>query len=153
MKLNTLLKYKKKNKTIGRGIGSGHGKQSGRGTKGQKARSGKTIRADFEGGQTPLFQRLPKYRGFTPYKRLEYQIVNVAQLETLNEKEVTREVLASHGIVKKKDHPVKLLGDGEITKALSVTLDKASQSAIEKITKAGGNFTALSIHEPKKLKS
>lgn len=143
MRLNTLPKYVKRHKILGRGIGSGLGKTSGRGTKGQKARTGKKLRIGFEGGQTPLFQRLPKYRGFHPLNRVEYQVVNVADLEGLKEKEITREVLVKHGLVRRADQPVKLLGGGELKTALSITLDKASKSAMEKVTKTGGTFSPL----------
>lgn len=143
MRLNTLPKYIKRHKILGRGIGSGLGKTSGRGTKGQKARSGKKLRIGFEGGQTPLFQRLPKYRGFHPINRIEYQVINVADLSELKEKEITREVLVKHGLIRRADRPVKLLGEGELKAVLSITLDKASKSAMEKVTKAGGVFNNI----------
>lgn len=144
MRLNALPKYIKRRKIIGRGIGSGHGKTSGRGTKGQKARSGKKLRVGFEGGQTPLFQRLPKFRGFHSPNRVEYQVVNVGELAELGEKTITREVLVKHRLVRTINRPVKLLGDGELNTALSITLDKASKSAVEKVTKAGGVFNTVS---------
>lgn len=151
MKLNTLTRYKKANKRLGRGRATGVGKTSGRGHKGQKSRSGKKLRAGFEGGQTPLFQRLPKYRGFKNPNYVEYQVLNVSDLEKLGEKTVNQEVLLNSGLIKKKNLPVKILGNGEITKAVDVSVEKASQSAIDKITKAGGKFTStMTESEPKK---
>lgn len=146
MKLNSLPSFKKRRKVIGRGIGSGHGKTSTRGHKGQKARSGKKLRPGFEGGQTPIFMRLPKYRGFNNPNHVEYQIVNLESLETLSETEITPELLKEKGLIGKKGSPVKILGDGKLSKALNITADKASKSAIEKITAAGGTFT-FSSHE------
>ncbi len=146
MKLNSLTKYKKPKKRLGRGRATGVGKTSGRGHGGQKSRSGKTIRPGFEGGQTPLFIRLPKYRGFKNPNYVDYAVINVSQLEELGEKTVTPEVLIKHGLMRKTDL-VKVLGNGEITKAVSVTAHKASKSAIDKISKAGGSFTALLVKE------
>jgi large subunit ribosomal protein L15 len=156
MKLNTLTRYKKANKRLGRGRATGVGKTSGRGHKGQKSRAGKKLRAGFEGGQTPIFQRLPKYRGFTNPNYVEYQVLNVSDLEKLGEKTVNQEVLLASGLIKKKDLPVKILGNGEISKAVDVTVEKASQSAIDKITKAGGKFVSNmkeSVPKAKKEKS
>lgn len=144
MKLNTLVKYKKPTRRLGRGHSAGQGKTSGRGHKGQKARTGKKLRPGFEGGQTPLFQRLPKYRGFKNPNKVEFQVVNVGDLENIKESSITKEVLLANKIVAKKNLPVKLLGNGELTKALKVELDKASQTAIDKISKAGGSFTSTS---------
>lgn len=142
MKLNNLVKYKKPTRRLGRGHAAGQGKTSGRGHKGQKARTGKKIRPGFEGGQTPLFQRLPKYRGFKNPNKVEFQVINVGDLEKLKDSNVTKEVLLKNKLVSKKNLPVKLLGKGELSKALKVELDKASESAIEKISKAGGSFTS-----------
>ncbi len=142
MKLNTLTRYKKASKRLGRGRATGVGKTSGRGHKGQKSRSGKKLRAGFEGGQTPLFQRLPKYRGFKNPNYVEYQVLNVSDLESLGEKTVNQDVLLASGLIKKKNLPVKILGNGIITKAVEVSVEKASQSAIDKITKAGGKFVS-----------
>ena len=128
-------------KRVGRGHGSGHGKTSGRGQKGQKARSGWKggTRPGFEGGQTPLYMRFPK-RGFSnaPFKK-EYAIVNVKDLEERFEDGavITPEVLREVGLVKKK-LPVKILGDGELTKKLTVKAHKFSASAKAKIEAAGG---------------
>ena len=142
MKLNTLPSYKKEKKRLGRGRATGVGKTSGRGHKGQKARTGKKIRAGFEGGQTPIFQRLPKYRGFKNPNYVEYQVVNVSDLDKLSAKNVTRETLLESGLISKKTLPVKILGNGDLSKALTVEVEKASQTAIDKITKAGGSFTS-----------
>ena len=130
-------------KRVGRGHGSGHGKTSGRGQKGQKARSGWKggTRPGFEGGQTPLYMRFPK-RGFSnaPFKK-EYAIVNVKDLEERFEDGavITPEVLREVGLVKKK-LPVKILGDGELTKKLTVKAHKFSASAKAKIEAAFGTF-------------
>ncbi|MDP3975887.1 MAG: 50S ribosomal protein L15 [bacterium] len=152
MKLNTLIRYKKARKRRGRGISAGLGKTAGRGHKGQKARAGKKLRPTFEGGQTPLFQKLPKYRGFHNLNRVEYQVVNLGQLESLKTTDITREELEKAGLVRRRQLPVKILGDGELTRAIKVAVDAASASAIEKITKAGGSFTSTAKPSAKKLK-
>src|SRR5580765_211606 len=123
-------------KRVGRGMGSGMGKTSTRGHKGQRSRSGSRMMRGFEGGQMPLHRRMPK-RGFTNIFRQEYNIVNLDTLAALGETEITPEVLATHGVIKKK-HPVKVLGNGELSGALTVHAHKFSKSAQEKITKAGG---------------
>lgn len=132
-----------KAKRVGRGMGSGHGKTSGRGHKGQKARSGGGVRLGFEGGQTPLFQRLPK-RGFTNINRKEYAIVNV---ETLNRfadnTEVTPEKLIEAGIVRKKSLDIKILGNGKLEKKLTVKAHKFSKAAVEAIEAAGGKAEVI----------
>jgi len=148
MKLNTLPSYKKRNKRVGRGRATGLGKTSGRGHKGQKARAGKKLRAGFEGGQTPLFQRLPKYRGFTNPNYVEYQVVNVNQLQDLGAKTVTREILLEKRLIRNKNLPVKILGNGELSASMKVEVEKASKSAIDKITKAGGSFTSTMKEKP-----
>jgi len=142
MKLNTLIKYKKPKRRLGRGIAAGQGKTAGRGTKGQKARAGKTLRPGFEGGQTPLLGRIPKYRGFHNINRVEFQIINVQDLENLGLTKVTKETLLGKRMIRKKTMPVKVLGRGELSRAVEVALDAASQAAIDKITTAGGSFTA-----------
>jgi len=149
MKLNTLIKYKKAKKRVGRGIAAGQGKTAGRGTKGQKSRSGKKLRAGFEGGQTPFFQKIPKYRGFTNINQINYQVINVGDLEKLGLKEVTKENLLEKRAIRKKTIPVKVLGNGTLTQAVKVSLDAASKSALDKINKAGGSFT--STKRPKKI--
>lgn len=125
-------------KIVGRGIGSGVGKTSGRGHKGQKARSGGGVRPGFEGGQMPLYRRLPK-RGFTNIFAKKYVAVNVEVLDKFNDgDEVTAESLLEKGIISKTLDGVKLLGRGEVTKKLTVKVAKVSESAKEKIEKAGG---------------
>lgn len=130
---------KKKTKRVGRGHGSGHGGTSGRGHKGQKARSGGGKGPGFEGGQNPLQRRLPKLPGFkNPFKTV-YNIVNVARLDVFDKGSVVdADALASRGIVSKRNLPVKILGNGEITKALTVKADAVSATARAKIEKAGG---------------
>jgi large subunit ribosomal protein L15 len=143
MELNTLkpaLGSTKNRKRIGRGPGSGHGKTSTKGHKGQKARSGGSIKAGFEGGQMPLQRRLPK-RGFTPFDRIEYSVVNLKQLDAFEAGSVVDAVaLASKGLIKKSSNAVKILGNGDLSKALKVTATKFSQSARDKIVASGGTF-------------
>jgi large subunit ribosomal protein L15 len=125
-------------KRVGRGMASGHGKTSGRGQKGQKARSGGGVRPGFEGGQTPLYRRLPK-RGFKNPNRVEYAIINV---ETLNRFEegtvVTPELLLEQGVISNLKDGLKVLGDGELKVKLTVKAHKFSRTAQEKIAAAGG---------------
>ena len=127
-------------KRVGRGPGSGKGKTAGRGENGQLSRSGGGKRAGFEGGQTPLARRLPKLPGFTNINRVEYVPVNVKQLEERFESGdvVDRDALVAKGIVKHQEDMVKILGDGELTKALTVKVDKVSAGARAKIEAAGG---------------
>jgi large subunit ribosomal protein L15 len=128
---------------VGRGIGSGHGKTSTRGHKGQKARSGGGIRPGFEGGQMPLQRRIPK-RGFTNIFRKEYAIVNVKDLNCFDDGSiVTVELLREVGLVNKITAGVKLLGDGELEKKLTVQAQKCSRQAEEKITAKGGKFEVI----------
>ena len=127
-------------KRVGCGEGGGHGKTSGRGGKGQSARSGSSIRPGFEGGQMPLYRKLP-HRGFNNYNhRIEIAVVNVGALASLDAKitEVNAQVLADNGLIRADDPRVKVLGDGELTRALKVTATKFSESAKAKIEKAGG---------------
>ena len=128
-------------KRVGRGMGSGMGKTSTRGHKGQRSRSGSRMMRGFEGGQMPLHRRMPK-RGFTNVFRKEYNIVNLEKLATLGETTITPEVLRQAGVIKSK-HPLKVLGDGELAVALTVHAHKFSKSAQEKITKDGGKFEVL----------
>ena len=127
-------------KRVGRGGGSGLGKTSGRGMNGQKSRAGGGKGKGFEGGQTPLARRLPKLPGFKNINHVEYLPVNVSRLEDKFEagEEVTNATLAAKGIIKHEDALVKVLGDGELTKALTVSVDKVSASAKAKIEAAGG---------------
>lgn len=131
---------RKKRKRVGRGPGSGKGKTAGRGMNGQLSRSGGGKKAGFEGGQTPLARRLPKLRGFTNRNRVEYVPVNVGRLEEAFEAGdvVDGASLCKKGIVKRSHALVKVLGDGDLTKALTVKVDKVSSSAKEKIEAAGG---------------
>jgi large subunit ribosomal protein L15 len=143
MELNTLkpaLGSVKNRKRIGRGPGSGHGKTATKGHKGQKARSGGSIKAGFEGGQMPLQRRLPK-RGFTPLDRVEYSIVNLKQLEVFDAGAVVdASALVSKGLIKNTTNAIKILGTGDLTKALKVTATKFSQSAKDKIIASGGTI-------------
>jgi large subunit ribosomal protein L15 len=122
-------------------MGSGMGKTSTRGHKGQRSRSGSRLLRGFEGGQMPLHRRLPK-RGFTNIFREEYAIVNLDKLAALGETEITPEVLKKAGVIHGKK-PVKVLGDGELKNAITVQAHKFSKSAQEKITKAGGKCEVL----------
>jgi large subunit ribosomal protein L15 len=132
---------REKRKRVGRGMGSGMGKTSTRGHKGQRSRSGSRMIRGFEGGQMPLHRRMPK-RGFTNIFRKEYNIVSLERLAALGESTITPEVLRKAGVIKAK-LPVKILGDGELTVALAVSAHKFSKSAQEKITKAGGKVEVL----------
>jgi large subunit ribosomal protein L15 len=130
-------------KRIGRGHGSGTGKTAGKGHKGQKARSGGSVKAGFEGGQMPLQRRLPK-RGFTPLHSKEYALVNLRDLELFEAGSVVDiEALGKAGLVGQLKDGVKVLGDGDLTKALTVKAHKFSKSAQEKIAAAGGTVEVL----------
>jgi large subunit ribosomal protein L15 len=141
MKLHELQPAKgarKATKRLGRGIGSGQGKTAGKGHKGQKARSGGGVRPGFEGGQQPLYRRLPK-RGFTNIFKKVYTVLNVKDLERFeNGAEVTIQSLYEIGLIKAVKDGVKILGTGELTKALTVKVDKVSQTAADKIAASGG---------------
>jgi large subunit ribosomal protein L15 len=128
-----------KKKRLGRGPGSGLGKTAARGGKGQTARKGGGIRAGFEGGQTPLYRRLPK-RGFTNPFRTEYNIVNIATLEKFEPgTTVNHDFLKSKGLLRNPANPVKILGNGELKKKLVVAVEKVSATAKSAIEKAGGS--------------
>lgn len=146
MELNNLrpsIGSTKNRKRIGRGTGSGHGKTAGKGHKGQKARSGGSIKAGFEGGQMPLQRRLPK-RGFTPLDRIVYSLVNVSQLDIYESGSVIDvPSLVSKGLIKSDRFAVKILGNGDITKSLKVAANKFSQSAKDKIIAAGGSVEEI----------
>ena len=134
---------RKARKRIGRGIGSGTGKTSGKGHKGQNARSGGGVRLGFEGGQIPLFQRLPK-RGFTNINRKEYAIVNLDVLNRFDEgTEVSPELLIETGIVSNEKSGIKILGNGTLEKKITVKAHKFSASAKEAIEKAGGQAEVI----------
>jgi large subunit ribosomal protein L15 len=144
MNLSTIHAPRKgteKRKRVGRGMGSGMGKTSTRGHKGQRSRSGSRLLRGFEGGQMPLHRRVPK-RGFKNIFREEYAVVNLDRLAELGETEVTPEVLKKAGVVH-GNKPVKILGNGELKSAITVHAHKFSKSAQEKITTAGGKFEVL----------
>ncbi|PID86086.1 MAG: 50S ribosomal protein L15 [Chloroflexi bacterium] len=132
---------KKKRKRVGRGIAAGQGKTAGRGTKGQNARSGGGKGVYFEGGQLPLARRLPYKRGFTNTRKVYYKPVNLKDLATVEFEdgiEVTPEIMAMLGFVKKETDPIVILGEGEISEALTIKAHRFSKSALEKIEAAGG---------------
>lgn len=127
---------------VGRGIGSGKGKTCGRGVKGQKSRSGVAIKG-FEGGQMPIFRRLPK-RGFQNINRIEYQVVNLYQIDAaiknnILESEVNAQTLHVAGLIRNAEAPVKLLGDGNLSSGISIIVNKASSAAQSKVAEAGGS--------------
>jgi large subunit ribosomal protein L15 len=158
---------RKARRRVGRGIAAGQGKTAGRGTKGQKARAGGKIPAWFEGGQTPLHQRIPKLRGFTNKFKVEYEVVNlgdIARLVELGELEggempgakpskkgsaapitVNQEILRAAGLVRRLDRPMKVLGGGELSTALFVVADAFSATARTKIEAAGGTVSVLEV--------
>ena len=141
------LKYnegaRSKRKRIGRGQGSGNGKTAGKGHKGQKARSGGGVALGFEGGQTPLYKRIPK-RGFTNINRKEYAVINVEDLNVFeNGVEVTPELLVEAGLLKKLLCGVKVLGNGSLEKSLTVKCHKVSKSAQAIIEKVGGKVEVI----------
>lgn len=135
---------KRNRKRVGRGPASGNGKTAGRGMNGQKSRAGGGKGAGFEGGQTPLARRLPKLPGFRNFNRVEYVPVNVSRLDAkFNAGDlVDADTLYAAGIIKNTTDPIKALGDGEITKALTVRVDKVSASARAKIEAVGGKVEA-----------
>ena len=133
----------KRNKRVGRGIGSGHGKTSTRGHKVQKARSGGGVRPGFEGGQMPLQRRIPK-RGFNNVFKTRYAIVNVKDLNVFSDgTEVTPELLKQRGIIKSLRDEVKVLGDGVLERQLILKVHKVSQKAAEKVTALGGRVEVI----------
>ena len=156
MKLNELRDNpgaRPKSKRLGRGIGSGKGKTSGKGVKGQLARTGVSING-FEGGQMPLYRRLPK-RGFTNHFRKEYAAVNLGALERAivagkldGAAPITEESLVAAGLARGGLHGVRLLGGGEITRAITITVAGASASAKAAVEKAGGSVTTTVVREP-----
>ncbi len=146
MNLSTLRaprKASENRKRVGRGMGSGMGKTSTRDHKGQGSRSGSRLMRGFEGGQMPLHRRLPK-RGFVNIFRTEYEVVNLERLANLDETEITPDVLRKAGVVSSTKSLVKVLGQGELSKALTVHAHKFSKSAREKIEKAGGKTEVVS---------
>jgi large subunit ribosomal protein L15 len=145
MNLSTLRAPKKANsgkKRVGRGMGSGMGKTSARGHKGQRSRSGSRMMRGFEGGQMPLHRRLPK-RGFTNIFRTEYTVINLDRIAEVAQDELTYETMVELGLVRKRNALVKVLGVGELTAAVTVHAHKFSKTAQEKIEKAGGKAVVL----------
>ena len=135
--------HKKRSKRLGRGIGSGHGKTSTRGHKGQRSRSGYRFRPGFEGGQNPLYRRLPK-RGFNNNEfKTSYTVVNLKQIAVLDEKEITPEILRARGVVKKLQDGLKVLGMGDLKSAVTVKAHSFSASAKGKIEAQGGQAVLL----------
>ena len=134
---------KKNRKRVGRGIGSGTGKTAGKGHKGQKARSGAMAHPWFEGGQMPLQRRLPK-RGFTNIFKKEYEVINLKQFaKASGDKPITPEVMKANGWIRKSGSDVKILGNGELSKSLTIHAQKFSASALAKIEKAGGKAVVI----------
>ncbi len=146
MKLNSKLKTKEKKKRLGRGIGSGKGKTSGRGVKGQKSRSGVAIKS-FEGGQMPLYRRLPK-RGFKSIKKnKKHTIINLSKIQNLIDKKIISpsdkvdlKLLISNKIIKKNSKKFKILGSGDVTQKIQLDTNMLSKSAKEKLSKSGSTF-------------
>jgi large subunit ribosomal protein L15 len=127
-------------KRLGRGEGNGHGKTSGKGHKGQKSRSGGGIRIGFEGGQMPLYRKLPR-RGFNNFNfKTSYQLVNLKHLEKIDGDIVNRSTLLSAGLIRDNSQAIKLLGDGELSRAFTIELDQISASAKAKVEAAGGQI-------------
>ena len=148
MELNTLVKINKKKVRVGRGIGSGKGKTSSRGHKGQKSRSGVAIKS-FEGGQMPLYRRLPK-RGFKSFKKTEIAILNLSKIQTIFDKEKNNlknsldlKILKEKNLINKKFLQLKILGTGDLKKRVEITANYASKKALEKIEKAGGKLSLI----------
>ena len=144
-------KGQKRKKMLGRGLGSGHGKTAGRGTKGQGSRSGGSTRVGFEGGQMPLFRRIAR-RGFSnqPFKTV-YQVVNVGDLNRFADGDtVTAQTLRARGLARKRDVPVKVLGDGDLARKLIVDVAKVSAAARAKIAALGGEVRGPATDAPTK---
>ncbi|MDD5155603.1 MAG: 50S ribosomal protein L15 [Candidatus Omnitrophica bacterium] len=133
----------KRKRILGRGPGSGHGKTSTRGSKGQTSRTGRDFYAGFEGGQTPLIRRMPK-RGFTSVSKKEFQILNLDNLKKIKEETITPELLQKKGLIKDIDIPVKILSDGEIKNPVVIKAHAFSKKAQDKIRSAGGSCEVLS---------
>ena len=145
MKLNNLVKVKKKKIRVGRGIGSGKGKTSGRGVKGQKSRSGVAIKS-FEGGQMPLYRRLPK-RGFNPIIKNKIAILNLDKIQSYIDKKsikttdtLNKDLLKKLNLISKNSNKLKILGQGEIKTKINIVADLASKSALQKLEKIGGSI-------------
>ncbi len=142
--LQSNIGARKRKKTVGRGNGSGHGTYATRGGKGQTARTGSGYKPGFEGGQTPLYRKMPKLKGFNNVNHIDYQPVNVGSLSVFDEnEEVDALKLYAHSLIRSKYKPVKILGEGELTKKLIVKAEKFSTSAKEKIEKAKGTAEVI----------
>ena len=148
MKLNNLIKNNKKKIRVGRGIGSGRGKTSSRGHKGQKSRSGVAIKS-FEGGQMPLYRRLPK-RGFKSFQKNETAILNLSKLQNILDKsknniknQIDLKILKEKKLINKNFKKLKILGSGDIKKNIEITAHFASKQALTKIEKAGGKISLI----------
>jgi large subunit ribosomal protein L15 len=146
MRLNNLFpapKSIKKRKRVGRGCSSGHGFTSGRGSKGQNARAGGGVKASFEGGQMPLYRRIPK-RGFNNIFKKNYNIVNIEKLNMFNDGDiVSSKELISKGVIKKVGDGIKILAKGSLTKKLTIKVNKFSQKAVKEIESAGGKIEVV----------
>lgn len=150
MKIHEIIVDRKAvKKRLGRGIGSGRGKTAGRGTKGQNSRSGGGVPVGFEGGQTKLARRLPKARGFKAQNPTKYQVVNIKDLTRIESAKIDLTVLQAVGLIRKINHPVKLLSSGETDKKLTVVVQAASKSAVVKIEKAGGKVELVALRVKK----
>ena len=134
----------KRKRILGRGPSSGHGKTSTRGSKGQTSRAGRHFYLGFEGGQTPIIRRIPK-RGFTSRSKKIYQIVNLDDLNRIKETNIAPDLLEQKGIIKDKTKPVKILGDGELKNAVTISAHAFSKKAQEKITKSGGKLEVINV--------
>lgn len=147
LKLNELAPKegsKKRRRRVGRGISAGQGASCGFGMRGQKSRSGSGTRPGFEGGQMPLYRRIPKLKHFPLVNQKQYTIINIGKLANLAASfEVTLETLMAEGIITTNDGPLKILGNGEINVALTVKAAAFSESAKEKITQAGGSWEVI----------
>jgi large subunit ribosomal protein L15 len=141
----------RKRKRVGRGNGSGHGSQAGKGHDGQLGRSGRKRRAWFEGGQMPLQRRVPK-RGFSNYTRKDYQTIDVSSLDKLSAGEIGPDIMKKEGLIAAADGFVKVLGSGSISKAVKVTADAFSGGAADKIKKAGGDTIIRAFRREKARK-
>ncbi len=140
--LRAPAKANRNKKRVGRGMGSGTGKTSGRGHKGQRSRSGSRMMRGFEGGQMPLHRRMPK-RGFTNIFRTEYTVLNLSRIVEMEETELTHERLLALGFLKRRGELLKVLGTGDLTTAITVHAHKFSKSAQEKIEAAGGKAVVI----------
>ena len=155
MKLHTLkssVGSRKKRTRKGRGLGSGLGKTAGRGENGQKSRSGGGVRPGFEGGQNPLFRRIPKV-GFKNINKVSYQVVSLSQLEKhfIEGDTIDKEILLKKRIISKKNVPFKVLANGKISKKINIIANQASKEAIKEIEKVGGTIKIINIKKKERL--